>query len=90
ERASGAGFVWDNDRVASRPAYTTTVMPASTLACGSWTDAMVVLYGGGVEISIDADDSGIFKSGVVQVCCAVTLDIAIAHPAAFCVASSIT
>jgi len=90
ERAGGAGFVWDNDRVASRPAYTTTVMPVSTLVCGSWPDAMVVLYGGGVEISIDADDSGIFKSGVVQVCCAVTLDIAIGHPAAFCVASSIT
>ncbi len=90
ERASGAGFVWDNDRVASRPAHTTTVIPAATLVCGSWPDAMVVLYGGGVEISIDSDDSSLFKSGAVQVSCAVTLDIAIGHPAAFCVASSIT
>ena len=90
ERAGGSGFVWDDDRVASRPAYSTTVMPSSTLVCGSWPDAMVVLYGGGVEISIDANDSGIFKPGVVQVCCAITLDIAIGHPAAFCVASAIT
>jgi HK97 family phage major capsid protein len=90
ERASGSGFVWDGDRVASRPAHVSTDVPAATLIAGAWDQIYVGLWGQGFVIEVNPHDPTAFKSGVVRARVLVSLDVAVVHPAAFCVASSIT
>jgi hypothetical protein len=90
ERATGSGFVWDNDRVASRPAYATTDMPSATLVCGTLTECLLGMWGDGFEFSVNPFDPTGFKIGTSQVRVVIACDTAVPTPAAFCVASSIT
>lgn len=90
ERASGSGFVWDNDRVASLPAFTSTVVPAATMLCGYWPDVFLGLWGPGLEFQVNPYDQTGFRAGIIQARVLVSCDVAVAHPAAFCVSSSIT
>lgn len=83
-------FVWDNDRVASRPGYVTTDMPAATMIAGDWSSVLVPLWGSGVVIEFNPFDSTLFRSGVIQARVLVACDVMVVHPAAFSVASSIT
>lgn len=90
ERATGSGFVWDDDRVASRPAYVSTDVPSATLIAGDWSDVILGLWGAGFVFEVNPYDPTGFKAGTIQARVLVSLDVAIAHPSAFCVASSIT
>lgn len=90
ERSTGSGFIWDDDKVAGRPGYVTTDMPASTLICGAWPLIWLGIWGGGFIIEVNPYDSSGFKIGQIQARILVSLDVAVLHPAAFCKSESIT
>lgn len=87
ERAAGSGYVWDNDRVASRPAYATTDMPSATLVCGDWSQITVPIWGG---IVVEINPYANFQAGTIAARLLVSLDVMVQHPDAFSVATSIT
>jgi len=90
ERSTGSGYIWDNDKIASRPGYVTTDMPASTMICGAWPSIWLGIWGSGFIIEVNPYDSTGFKSGTIQARILVSMDVCILHPAAFCKAESIT
>lgn len=90
ERATGLGFIWDNDRVASRPAEVSTNVPASTLICAHWPSIHVLLWGAGFQFEVNPFDPAGFKTGKIQARVLVACDVAAVHPASICVASSVT
>lgn len=89
ERATGSGFIWDNDRVASRTAYATTDMPASTLIAGAWSAILLGIWGDGITVEINPYDPTGFKSGSIQARVLLSCDVAVLYPAAFSVATSV-
>jgi hypothetical protein len=90
ERAAGNGFIWDDDRVASKPAYASTDVPASTLICGAWSEVIVGLWGSGFVFELNPYDATGFKTGIIQARVLMSADVAVAHATAFCLASSVT
>ncbi len=88
ERATGLGFIWDDDRVASRPAYASADVPTGTLIAGAWSEIYLGIWGAGFVVEIDP--STYFTSAVIQARLIVSCDIAVRTPAAFCRASSVT
>jgi len=90
ERSTGSGFIWDDDKVAGRPGYVTTDMPASTMICGAWPLVWLGIWGSGFVIEVNPYDTTGFKSGQISARILVSLDIAVLHPSAFCKAESIT
>ena len=87
---NGDGFIWDNDRIASRPGYATTDMPAGTMVAGDWSDILLGIWGPGFELSFNPYEQTKFQQGIVQARMVVTLDVAVGHAGAFTVATSIT
>jgi len=90
ERATGSGFIWDDDRVASRPALVTTDMPAATMVCGTFSAIYVPVWGNGVELMLNPYESTGFKAGTILARVLLSCDVVILHPSAFCKAESIT
>jgi HK97 family phage major capsid protein len=91
ERSTGGGkFVWDADKVADRPAYVSTDMPAATMIAGDWSLIWLGLWGPGFVVEVNPFDPAGFKSGMIQARIIVRCDVAVLHPSAFVVASSIT
>ncbi len=91
ERATGAGLmVWDEDRIASRPGFVTTDMPAATMIAGVWSEVLVGIWGPGFQVELNPYDPTSFKAGVIEARLLVTCDVAVLYPAAFTIASSIT
>jgi HK97 family phage major capsid protein len=83
-------YVWDRDQVADRPARVTTDCPASTVICGDWTKAVLLLYGTGIEVAFNQFDPVLFRQGVIQARVLVHVDFLVPRPAAFAVATSVT
>jgi HK97 family phage major capsid protein len=90
ERAAGSGFIWDEGRVAGRPGYVTTDLPAGTLIAGDWSQAVLALWGSGFTLEVNPYDPSGFKSGVIEARLLVGADIAFTRPDAFCLATSVT
>lgn len=90
ERATGSGFIWDDDKVASRPAFVSTDVPAATMICGAWEAAYLGIWGAGFVLEINPFDPALFKKGMIQARVLVSCDVAFLHPVAFSVATSIT
>lgn len=90
ERATGSGFIWDRDMVASRPAYASTDVSANTLIAGAWPALYLGVWGQGFTVEINPFDPTHFKTGVIQARIIVSLDVAVLYPVAFCVSTSIT
>lgn len=89
ERASGNGsFIWDNNQVASAPAWASTGAPTASLCTGDWSQALVALWGAGPEISIDPSSG--FQSGIMGMRISLPCDVAILSPAAFCISATVT
>lgn len=88
ERATGSGFIWDNDQVASRPAHVSTDVPSATLICGAWSELILGLWGPGLEFSVNPYAG--FKEGIIGARVMVACDVGVQHAAAFCAAGSIT
>ncbi len=91
ERATGGGrFVWDKDQVADRQAYVSTDVPTATMICGDWGLIYLGIWGQGFVLEVNPFDPAGFKAGLIQARMLVTCDVAVLHPSAFVVASSIT
>jgi HK97 family phage major capsid protein len=91
ERVATAGrFVWEDDRVASAPAFATTAMPAASMAAASWSDVVLALWGDDIQVEVNPTDPTDFKTGVIQARVIVAADVAVQHPAAACISTSIT
>lgn len=89
-RATGLGFIWDNDMVASRPARVSTDVPAATMICGAFSEILLALWGAGFVFEVNPYDATGFKAGIIQARVLVSVDVAIKHADAFAVATSIT
>ena len=92
ERATGGGrFVWQDDRVADRPAFVTTDMPAATLAMGDWANIWAGFWGdGSFVLEINPSDPSGFRVGTIQARVIVSMDVGVLHPAGFVVAPGVT
>lgn len=90
ERATGSGFIWDDDRVASRPAFVSTDVPASTLLCAAWSSVYVPIWGPGITIELNPYDPTGFKTGTIQARVLLSCDVALLHLLALCKAETIT
>ena len=91
ERATGGGrFVWDRETVADRAAYASTDVPTATMLCGDFGTVYVGVWGPGFLLEINPYDPAHFRTGVIQARIILSADVAVLHPAAFVVATSIT
>ncbi|MDN5936652.1 MAG: phage major capsid protein [Nitrosospira sp.] len=91
ERATGGGrFVWQEDKVADRPAHVTTDMPSGVMACGGWALIYLGIWGSGFTLEINPYDQTGFKSGLIQARMLISCDVAVLHPSAFVKADGIT
>jgi len=91
ERATGGGrFVWDKDQVADRRALVSTDVPTATMICSDFSLVYFGIWGQGFVLEINPYDTTGFKAGLIQARMVVSCDVAVLHPAAFIVASSIT
>jgi HK97 family phage major capsid protein len=90
ERATGLGFIWDADKVASRPAAASTSVPTATLICAHWPSIHLLLWGAGFQFQVNPFDTTGFKAGIIQARVLVSCDVAATYPSAIVVASSIT
>jgi HK97 family phage major capsid protein len=83
----------DPDRLAGYPFASTTQMPSngtkgtgtnlSSLIYGAWSDVLIAMWGGGVEVLVNPYGATQFASGNVQVRVMVTADVALRHVASF-------
>jgi HK97 family phage major capsid protein len=80
-------MVWSADRVADRPAYVTTDMPAATMICADWSDVVLAIFGAGVQIDVANTN---FDEAQVGIRVMVNVDVAVLHPESWVAASSIT
>jgi HK97 family phage major capsid protein len=92
ERATGGGtFIWENDRIASCPAFATTDMPTAAMLAGPMAEVFFGLWGAGMRVEVNPFAPALFKSGVVQIRVVLECDVAVAcNLAALTKATSIT
>jgi HK97 family phage major capsid protein len=91
ERASGSGFIWDNNQVAGRPARVTTNLPAGSLVIGPWPQIYLGIWGGiQVEINPYNPSNTLFQAGIIEARVIVSCDVAVRHANSFVWASSVT
>lgn len=89
ERAAGSGFTWQDDLVANRSAFATTLMPSGTMVSGPMSGVTLGLWGD-IEVQVNPFESSFFKSGVVQIRVLLAVDVGVTvPPAAFALSSSI-
>jgi HK97 family phage major capsid protein len=89
EKASGNGFVWDNNQVAGRPAAVTTDLPAGSLVVGPWPEIYLGIWGGFV-LEVNPFGQTQFRAGIIQCRVLVSCDVAIRNANAFVWAESVT
>ncbi|WP_310383535.1 phage major capsid protein [Roseateles sp.] len=80
---AAANAVWQDDVVACRRAHCTSAMPTNAIAYGDFSSAVLGLFGGGIELEIDAFTG--FRTNVVSMRALVTLDVAYPDPTAYAV-----
>ena len=88
EVAAGAGAIWNGGTMAGKPAFVTTACPAVTAFLGNWSDAVLFVWGGGIELM--ANPFSDFAKGIIGLRAMIHCDVAFLHPAGFGVVSSIT
>lgn len=90
-KTGGSTFDWEDDEVASCPAYASTLMPTATLLSGPFSMCYLGLWG---DITLEATPYGsaaLFQAGIIQARVIVSCDVALGcDPAAFTIANSIT
>lgn len=87
EVAAGSGMLWDGRTVAGLPARATPDVPAANLILGAWPELLIGLWGP-IELAINPFAN--FQAGILEMRVLMHADVAVRHPAAFAVASSIT
>lgn len=77
EKASGSGFIWEDDKIAGCPSFATTVMPSATMLSGPMSGITLGIWTNGFEIEVNPYDTTMFKTGAVQVRVLVAVDVAV-------------
>lgn len=91
ERATGLGFIWDDDKLVSRPAYVSTAMAVDALVAADWSRTVLGLFGPGLELEITPfASSANFQAGIITGRAILSCDTGFLSPAAVCLAASIT
>lgn len=91
ERATGLGFIWDDDKLVSRPAYVSTAMATDALVAADWSRVVLGLFGPGLELEITPfASSANFQAGIITGRAILSCDTGFLSPAAVCLAASIT
>ena len=89
--ATSGRFVWDGDLIDNRKAYVSTAVPTGDLLCGDLSTVTVGLWGAGLQVEVvNNADTNHFTQGVTSMRVLVGVDVAVRHPAALYVVSSIT
>lgn len=88
ERAAGSGMNWDAGSILGLPAISTAACTTDTLVLADWRQLVVAFWGAGIEISANPFQG--FASGVTSLRVMASLDVGLAHPAAFCVSTTVT
>ena len=87
EKAAGAGFIWDDGRMAGIPALATMGAPAASLSCGPWSSIVLGLWGD-IEIMVDPFTS--WNTGVLQMRVMLHCDVAVLNRTAFVISETVT
>ena len=82
--------MWDRETIADRPAYVSTDVPAAIMICGDFGNVYVGIWGEGFQMEINPYDPTFFKTSVIQARIILSADVAVLHPAACVVSTSIT
>lgn len=89
ERTSGSGrTLWDDGKIAGNPALATPDAPASTLFVGDFSQALLALFGPGIELRFDPANN--FNTGLVAWQVLAVSDIVFLQPSGFVRITSIT
>jgi HK97 family phage major capsid protein len=78
-----------NGTVTDLPLLTTSELATGTLIFGSWSWAILALWGG-IEVAVDPYQQQNFQAGIVGVRTLATYDFAVVWPAAFSVSTTVT
>ena len=78
------------DKVADRPAFVSTDVPADTMVCGDYGNVSLGVWGEGFTMEINPYDPSNFQAGINQARIIVSTDVAVPQATGFCVAASIT
>jgi hypothetical protein len=92
EKASGnGGFVWQEGRVADRPAFASIDCPIASMFVGPWPQVVVGQWGPpGIVLKLNPYEQSKFKAGIIQARMVLTVDMAWIRPDAFVKSTSIT
>jgi hypothetical protein len=94
ENAGGTRCLWEGSLIAGQcvgmPARSSSQITAGALFLGSWRYMNIVLWGEGVEVSVNPYAASNFQAGIVGVRAFLTADCAPTYPSAFNYASSVT
>jgi HK97 family phage major capsid protein len=89
ERVSTSGrFIWDDAGISGRPALSTPDAPAATLFVGDFSQAVLALFGPGIELRFDPHNN--YAAGLCAFQVLAMADIVFPQPAAFARIVSIT
>lgn len=88
---NGTGnFIWSDDKVASCPAYASTLVPSASMLCGPMNGISLGLWSD-IRVEVNPFDPTLFKRGAIAIRVLVAVDCGITVPLnAFTLASSIT
>lgn len=80
-------FIWDNDRVAARPAYVSMAMPAATVIAGDFSTVWCPVWGG---IQIESNPYANFSAGIVGFRVLPYIDVGVTQPGAFSISTAVS
>lgn len=79
--ATSGRFVWDNDRVANRPAFATSDCPSGAMIAGDFSRAILGVWGPGLRVELNPFQD--FSKGILAARVLFACDLAVPQPAAF-------
>jgi Phage capsid family len=92
ERSTASnGFIWEADRITTRPARVSTIVPSGTLIAGDFSSLTFCFFGDGFQIDATQFNSASdFATGIYAMRLMVSVDTFLQHPAAFVAVNGIT
>ncbi|MCC7325568.1 MAG: phage major capsid protein [Burkholderiales bacterium] len=88
-KATGtARFIWDDDKILNRAAYATSDMPSAAMVCGDFSHVLVGLFGAGLRVDVNPNQSFNTGSGAARV--VLECDVCVNAPAAFVTVAAVT
>jgi HK97 family phage major capsid protein len=87
---NGSRYVWDDEKVADRPAFVSTDVPAATMVAGDFGNIYVGIWGEAFVLEINPYDPAGFKKGTIAARIILSCDVAVLHASGFVKAGTIT